>query len=126
MKAINLCFLGLVVLTMTSCTSYGGNTRATEQNASDNIKIGKTTKYEVKNMFGNPSSVMKQGDTETWTYGNMQGHINAAAFIPFASMFTPAVNVESSMVTIRFNRSGVVEDVMSNTSNTQSPTLVPH
>lgn len=125
MNKINLCLIGLLALTITSCAMHKGNARVTEQSTLDKIQIGKTTKDEVRNLLGDTPNIMKQGGKETWRYGHTQANINATAFIPFASLFKPAVNVNSSMVMIRFNQNGVVEDVMSNTSGTGSSTLVP-
>lgn len=126
----------LLTSSLTACSKYSGNVRATDESIIDKIKIGTTTKAEVRSLMGDPSSIQRGGmgdpssilrggmgdpsstqrggSNETWTYSYHQTNIGAKAFIPFANLVgESAVDVKLSLVMITFNEKGIVENVMS-------------
>ena len=98
----NMLSLLIVIMLLTSglsaCSRYSGNIRTTNQSMIDKIKIGTTTKDEVRSLIGNPSSIQRgslmgdgsgiqrAGSNETWTYSYVQTNIGARAFVPFANL----------------------------------------
>ena len=126
----------LVTSGLTACSSYSGNVRTTDQSAIDKIKIGTTTKDEVRSLMGEPSSIRtgvignpasilrggigdpssinRGGTNKNWTYSYRQTNIGAKAFIPFANLVgEKAVDVKSNFLMIMFDEKGIVENVMS-------------
>ncbi len=55
-KIISICFLAIISMTFTGCMSVGNDTLAkeTEQSVSHKIIKGKTTKQQIRSMFGSP------------------------------------------------------------------------
>lgn len=100
-----------------ACSQRSGNIRATDNNAIEKIKIGKTTKAEVRSLLGDTSNIMREGNKETWTYTYNQTDIGARAFIPFANLVGESpIGVNISTLMILFNSNEIVENVISNTS----------
>lgn len=106
----------LVVSTLTACSKHSGNVRATDQTLVDQIKIGKTTKAEVRSLFGDTSNVMRMNGTETWNYRYNKTDIGAKAFVPFANLAgESAIGVQITTLGIQFDENGIVKNVISNT-----------
>lgn len=127
---------------LTACSSYSGNIRAADPTIIDKIKIGKTTKEEVRNIMGEPSSIQRlnlkgsslldqeasllgassgssgtggDGISETWIYRYSETNIGAKMFIPFANLVgKSAVDIKSNSLMVQFNQKGIVENVISN------------
>jgi len=73
-----------------------------------------TLQVSCEGGMGDPSSTQRGGSNETWTYSYHQTNIGAKAFIPFANLVgESAVDVKASLLMIRFNEKGIVENVMS-------------
>ncbi len=55
-KFISICFLAVITTTFTGCMSVGNDTLAkeTEQSVGNKIIKGKTTKQQIRSMFGSP------------------------------------------------------------------------
>ncbi len=83
-------------VTKTSQTGY-----VKEAEISESVIIGQSSRDEVREKLGSPSSQSSFG-TETWYY--ISGHTEAVAF------FTPDI-VEQEVIRIEFNDSGIVSDV---------------
>lgn len=97
-----------------ACSSHSGNIRATDQSMIDKIKIGTTTKDQVQRLLGDTTNIQRHGSHETWTYRYRETNIGAKAFIPFANLAgESAVDVKISMLVVRFNAQGIVEEVKS-------------
>lgn len=99
---------------LTACSRHSGNIRATDQSMIDKIKIGTTTKDEVRRLLGDTTSIMRHGSNETWTYRYTQTNIGAKTFVPFANLVgESSVDTKISMLMIKFNAQEIVEDVRS-------------
>ncbi|WP_426994062.1 outer membrane protein assembly factor BamE domain-containing protein [Methylomonas sp. CM2] len=106
----------IIATTLTACSKHSGNVKATDQNLVDQIKIGKTTKAEVKALFGETTNIMRMHGTETWNYNYSQTDIGAKAFVPFANLTgESAVGVKMTTLGIQFDDNGIVKNVTSNT-----------
>ena len=104
----------LLTANMMACSTHSGNVRATDQSLIDKIKIGKTTKEEVRSLMGETSNISRQSESETWTYMYNQTDMGAKAFIPFANLTGESpIGVRISTLTITFNKSGIVENIAS-------------
>lgn len=112
-----LLILAVIAIGLTGCGTHSGNIKATDQNLISQIKVGKTTKDEVRNLLGDATNVMRTGNMEMWSYSYQKTDIGAKAFIPFVNLVgESAVGVKISSVNIRFDQNGIVQDVRSNTA----------
>ena len=69
----------------------------------NNIQIGKTTKEEIRNMFGEPWRIGLEDGRETWSYGQYQ-----------YAMFSEK---DAKDLVVRFNDKAIVESYTFNTTN---------
>ena len=69
----------------------------------NNIQIGKTTKEEIRNMFGEPWRVGLEDGQETWSYGQYK-----------YAMFSEK---DAKDLVVRFTGDAVVESYTFNTTN---------
>ncbi len=80
----------LLCLTLFGCASVGNETLRTESEASVQTKLveGKTTKAEVRKMFGSPlKTSFTDGGMEIWTYEFSKVSADAISFVPIVNMF---------------------------------------
>ncbi len=116
-KLLPLLIMILLTSGLSACSTNSGSVRATDQSVINKIKIGKTTKEEVRSLMGDTSNIMRHSNNEVWTYQYQQTDIGAKTFIPFANLVgESSVSVKISILIITFDANGIVQDVISNTS----------
>jgi outer membrane protein assembly factor BamE (lipoprotein component of BamABCDE complex) len=102
------------LLIITGCATTAGNAQlATKFNTiKSEIKEGVTTKEQVKQSLGNPSSTtLTENGLEIWKYAYARGVPQADAYIPFARFISSTVTVSSKEVTILFDKNNVVSKI---------------
>ena len=114
----------LVLLLVTACMSSGNqNLKKYDTNQISTMIIkGKTTKAEVKSIFGDPSDIdFDNHGREKWTYTHTKGSVKASNFIPVVSLFSGGVDTETKKLVIIFNReTGIVEDYLQSSANEET------
>lgn len=109
MKKIGLCFLAIFL--MFGCASVG-NKQITNDELISQIKIGETTKPEVKQKIGEPTKVtFTDNNEEIWEYVYTHSQMRAASLVPVVSIFAGGADVDTQTLTIRFNKEGQVKEI---------------
>jgi outer membrane protein assembly factor BamE (lipoprotein component of BamABCDE complex) len=113
---------GLFVL-LTGCIS-GGNPSIRNEASTSQVKVGVTTKEEVRMLLGKPTSigrgsgnlppgvsipVSQQVSHEVWNYTHLDVETNPAAFIPIIGLFFLSSTVSTASMTIYFDEQGIVK-----------------
>jgi hypothetical protein len=112
----NKIFLILIsLLLVQGCTHYkNGSPNIADQSLTGKIERGITTKNQIKNWFGEPSSVGFKNNMDKWTYGYSSMEAN---LIPFISLFTkPKIQSRSLELSFDPTTNKVVEYELSNNS----------
>ena len=106
-----LFFIGLVILiiSITGCVQNIGNKQIMDRNKVSQIKENVTTKHEVRNLLGEPSSVTSYGNEEMWMYRNYRIKADPIHFIPFVA--NPKPDLASVTITFGVTVRGVVESL---------------
>ena len=97
-----LAMVAIISLCAPSC-AHQGNTKATDTMSLSSLRKGVTTKKEVHASLGQPHDVRKLRDGSRWTYYKVTTSMNGMAFIPFASLFAPGMNVSSTIGHVYFD-----------------------
>ena len=106
-------FLPLVcVLALTGCASTGNAVLKdeTEQSVSTKIIQGKTTKAEIRKMFGAPLRVsFTDAGNEIYGYSFTKTQANASNFIPFVGILASGMHGTEKSLTVMFDDKGIVK-----------------
>jgi outer membrane protein assembly factor BamE (lipoprotein component of BamABCDE complex) len=97
---------------MTGCASVGNETLRAESETSVQKKIteGKTTKAEVRSMFGSPlKTTFTDGGLELWTYEFSKVSADAVSFIPIVNMFGATSSGTKKELVVLFDKGGLVQ-----------------
>lgn len=103
---------GLVLLLISTALLGGcatGTAAINDKTTVESIKPGKTTVREVEALLGKPGHTSLERNGEK-VYSYYRTETNAKAYVPFLNM-TGGV-AESKALRIRFNRKGVVTDIV--------------
>lgn len=113
-----------LAVTLTGCVSSGNQKLKSETETSVQSKIheGKTTKVEVKTLFGSPDAVSyTDGGNEIWKYSFAKVKVNGTSFIPFYGLFHNGTNGTKKELTILFKDNTVQKYTMAESAiNTKS------
>lgn len=106
--------LALVAATMamTGCASVGNETLRTESEASIKGKIveGKTTKAQVKAIYGSPMKTsFTDGGLEIWTYEFSKVTADAASYIPIVNLFGASSSGTRKELVAMFDSAGILK-----------------
>lgn len=116
MKRIAIISIISLSLLMAGCASSGNKHLQKETETSVQAKIieGKTTKSEVKGMFGSPEGVnFTDGGNEIWKYAFAKVKVSGKTFIPFYGLFHNGASGTKKELTILFNGDVVNKYTMS-------------
>lgn len=111
MKIIQYTAIAFVTLTAIGCASVGNETLRTETETSVQNKIveGKTTKPEVKSIFGSPvKTSFTDGGLEIWTYEFSKVSADAVSYIPIVNMFGATSSGIKKELVVLFDKVGLV------------------
>lgn len=113
-----------LAVTLTGCASSGNQKLKSETETSVQSKIheGKTTKVEVKTLFGSPDAVSyTDGGNEIWKYSFAKVKVNGTSFIPFYGLFHNGTSGTKKELTILFKDNTVQKYTMAESAiNTKS------
>lgn len=116
----------------TSCVSSGNPTAGREDLISQ-IKIGESTREDVRRLFGQPTVTSRHSGSmypglpgltnpnstiEVWNYTHMNTEVSAATFIPVVGIFAGGATSKMSQFTVTFDEQGIVRSIQ--TGQTQS------
>lgn len=82
---------------------------ADEATIAKRIVNGKTTQREVREYLGGPDDVrFTDSGQEVWQYIHQSSSVNGATFIPVVGLFAGGSTTDQKMLTILFDKKGVV------------------
>jgi len=99
----------IVASLVTSCVSMG---RKLDQNAVNRIHEGQTTRAEVIEWLGSPDQTTRMGETTIFQYHFARASAKPEGFIPIVGAFAGGVNMQNQMVSVTFDRNGIVRQLM--------------
>ena len=127
----------LVVLVFLSIWVYGcvtsGNPAVKNQDLVTQIKLGQTTKEDVRRLFGQPTVMSRHSGTpfpavtgwstsssnyEIWNYTYANTGVHPATFIPIVGLFAGSATSKMSQLTLTFDEQGIVRHIQ--TGQTQA------
>jgi outer membrane protein assembly factor BamE (lipoprotein component of BamABCDE complex) len=102
----------LCVVALGGCASVGNETLRAESEQSVQKKIveGRTTKSEVRAMFGSPiKTSFTDGGLEVWTYEFSKVSADAVSYIPIVNLFGATASGTKKELVVLLDKSGVVQ-----------------
>ncbi len=108
MKLLHTCSLVICcALLLTGCLAgMTSSSSLTQESLQKNLVVGKTTKAEVKKIYGEPTSVSKKKSGDTWVYVYEPAKGNAVAAGVAHSATSAAVAEGSSRATLAGMKAG--------------------
>ncbi len=102
----------LCALILSACATQGNQTIKEETQSSVSTKVmeGKTTKAEVRQLFGDPmSTTFTDSGNEIYKYEFIDSQAKAINFIPFVNLFKSGMEGTKKTLTILFDSQGIVK-----------------
>lgn len=113
MKKYALTFASLLgALLLTGCASVGNESlrKETESSVSQKIVQGKTTKSEVKAMFGSPTKTsFTDGGLEVWNYDFANVSADAISYVPIINLFGASASGKKKELVVMYDTSDIVK-----------------
>ena len=118
---------GTIALTLFigGCFSMGNKVleKETSQAASTKIIHGKTTKSEIRAMYGDPMETnYTDSGNEVWKYHFTKNHMTVGSFIPVASLFASGSKGKKKELVLFFDQKGIVKRHSMSASNVETNT----
>ena len=105
-------FLIIFTLLLTPACVSTGVKEITDPGRTAKLETGKSTKAEVTALLGFPTIVTYgQERQETWDYYYVTEYPTAIDFVPVVDALTPGFNQTSRVLTVTFDRKGVVRNL---------------
>ena len=115
------------VLVVSGCASVGNETLRAESESTVKGKMveGKTTKAEVKSMFGSPmKTTFTDGGLEVWTYEFSKVSADTVSFIPIVNLFGATASGTKKELVAMFETNGVLKRYAMSESDVKQKTGV--
>jgi outer membrane protein assembly factor BamE (lipoprotein component of BamABCDE complex) len=100
------------VVTLSGCAGTGNDSLRTESESTVSTKIveGKTTKDQVRELFGSPMKTeFSDAGLETWHYEFSKLHGDAVSYIPVVNLFGTSASGEKKELVVLFDANNVVK-----------------
>lgn len=101
----------LAVLTLSGCQSVGNESlrKETESSVAQKIVQGKTTKAEVRAMFGSPTkTTFTDGGLEVWNYDFSNVSADAISYVPIVNLFGASASGKKKELVVMYDDANVV------------------
>jgi outer membrane protein assembly factor BamE (lipoprotein component of BamABCDE complex) len=111
-KHFLVCGTIIAALTLTGCASVGNETlrKETEGSVAQKIVQGKTTKPEVKAMFGSPTkTTFTDGGLEVWNYDFSNVSADAISYVPIVNLFGASASGKKKELVVMFDEANIVK-----------------
>lgn len=112
MKTTLVALVAIILVSAAGCASSGNASlrKETESSVSQKITEGKTTKEEVRAMFGSPlSTSFTDGGLEIWKFELAKMSADAATFIPFVGILAGGSSGTKKELVVMFDEKGIVK-----------------
>jgi outer membrane protein assembly factor BamE (lipoprotein component of BamABCDE complex) len=112
-RSLEICFVACLIVGLGGCASTGGGNEVlrneTEQGVQSKLKEGKSTKQDVRKLFGSPlKTSFTDSGLEIWTYEFKNISADAVAYIPIVNMFGATASGTKKELVVLFDRQGTV------------------
>jgi len=110
-KNFLICGAMLAVLTLSGCQSVGNESlrKETESSVAQKIVQGKTTKTEVRAMFGSPTkTTFTDGGLEVWNYDFSNVSADAISYVPIVNLFGASASGKKKELVVMYDDKNVV------------------
>jgi outer membrane protein assembly factor BamE (lipoprotein component of BamABCDE complex) len=100
------------VLTLAGCAGVGNDSLRSESEATVSTKVvqGKTTKDEIRNMFGSPMKTeFTDGGLEIWHYELTKMHGDAVNYIPIINLLGTSASGQKKELVVLFDTNNIVK-----------------
>jgi outer membrane protein assembly factor BamE (lipoprotein component of BamABCDE complex) len=104
--------IAVAVITLAGCAGTGNDSLRSETEATVSTKIveGKTTKDEVRSMFGSPMKTeFTDGGLEIWHYELTKLHSDAVNFIPVINLLGSSASGQKKELVVLFESDNIVK-----------------
>lgn len=106
--------VSLVVLAalVTGCASTGSESlrKESETSVAQKIVEGKTTKAEIRNMFGSPTKTsFTDGGLEIWNYDFSNVSADAISYVPIVNLFGGSASGKKKELVVMYDQTNVVK-----------------
>ena len=111
-KHLVTCGTLIAALMLTGCVSVGNESlrKETESSVAQKIVQGKTTKPEVRAMFGSPTkTTFTDGGLEVWNYDFSNVSADAISYVPIVNMFGASASGKKKELVVMFDTSNIVK-----------------
>ena len=112
-RSLEICFVACLIVGLGGCASTGAGNEVlrneTEQGVQSKLKEGKSTKQDVRKLFGSPlKTSFTDSGLEIWTYEFKNISADAVAYIPIVNMFGATASGTKKELEVLFDRQGTV------------------
>lgn len=118
------------VISLFGCASAGNEKLGVESVGTVSTKIveGKTTKDEVRTMFGSPFKTnFTDGGLEIWNYEFSKVSADAVSYIPIVNLFASSVSGKKKELVVMFDQQNIVKRYsMSESDVSQKSGMLSH
>ncbi|MFC5549977.1 hypothetical protein [Massilia aerilata] len=97
---------------VTGCASVGNESLRKESEASVSQKIvqGKTTKNDIRSMFGSPTkTTFTDGGLEIWNYDFSNVSADAISYVPIVNLFGASASGKKKELVVMYDQADVVK-----------------
>lgn len=104
--------LACALALLAGCASVGNESlrKETETTVAQKIVEGKTTKQEVRTMFGSPAKTsFTDGGLEIWTYELSKMKADGVNYIPIVNLFGSSASGIKKELVVLFDAEGIVK-----------------
>lgn len=123
-KSLTLSSLVLVIL-LTGCASAGNETLRKESETTVTQKIieGKTTKADIRGMFGSPvKTSFTDGGLEIWNFEFTNVSADAISYVPIVNLFGASASGKKKELVVLFDQNATVKRYSMSESNVTQKT----
>jgi outer membrane protein assembly factor BamE (lipoprotein component of BamABCDE complex) len=102
----------VAALMLTGCASVGNESlrKETEGTVAQKIVQGKTTKKEVRAMFGSPTkTTFTDGGLEVWNYDFSNVSADAISYVPIVNLFGASASGKKKELVVMYDTSDIVK-----------------
>lgn len=121
-KLLSIAIVGTLLLS--GCAATAGNQKLgslEKGQLNAGIVKGKSTKQDVEALLGQTDRVTPSKDGgEVWTYTFARASLKPAGYIPLVNMFYTGTNNTTKIVVAEFDVNGVVKDVITKESESET------
>lgn len=106
------CGAVVLALALSGCASVGNESlrKETEVSVAQKIVQGKTTKSEVRAMFGSPTRTsFTDGGLEVWNYDFSNVSADAISYVPIVNLFGASASGKKKELVVMYDDANVVK-----------------